>query len=370
LSPQQAEIQDQQRQAKINLAGLANQQSTNLSSLLGHGIDLSQAPSIADLSRLYGIPAPLTTFDDAGNITRDYDADNLQRDRVEQSLFGRLQPQLELDRSRLEQQLADQGIRYGSPAYDQAMRQINQQQTDARMAVIAQGGQEQQLQSGLALQRGQFQNAAQAAAYQQALGRTTSYNAALAQQQQQAAAVVAAQQQARNQYLTEQYALRNQPINEISSLLSGSQVQQPSFVNMTPSQIPTTDIAGLINQQFQQQFGNFQAQQQAKNQLIGGVLGAAGSVGLGLALSDRRSKENIHRIGTVFATEDYAGGESDRKKLPIYKYSYKDDPSSTAHVGPMAQDMEKIDPSAVMRDRHGIRYLNVPKTMGSILRAA
>jgi Chaperone of endosialidase len=362
--------EQQRAQAQLGLASLANTQANRVQGLLSGGVDLGQAPPAAQANLLSTLPMAETGFGDAGNLTRDYAADDQQRARVEQAMFQRAQPQLDLQQEQLRQQLADQGIRYGSPAYTAAMDNFNRQVNDFRLGVIQAGGQEQQLQAGLAQQRATFQNTAQQAAYQQALGRGTFTNAGLAQQQQRVQALQAAQERQRNQYLAEQYALRNQPLNEINALLSGSQVSQQPWATYNQSQIPTTDIAGLINQQFAQQFGNYQAQTQAQSQLLGGVLGAAGNVGLGLALSDRRAKENIHRIGTVFATEDYAGEESDRKKLPIYKYSYKGDPSSTTHTGPMAQDVEKIDPSAVMKDRHGVKYLNVPKTMGSILRAA
>ena len=61
-----------------------------------------------------------TTFGDAGDITRilrpadDFSAD---RQRVEESLMDRINPQLARERGNIEQRLADQGIRYGSQAY-------------------------------------------------------------------------------------------------------------------------------------------------------------------------------------------------------------------------------------------------------------
>jgi hypothetical protein len=36
----------------------------------------------------------------------------------------------------------------------------------------------------------------------------------------------------------------------------------------------------------------------------------------------------------------------------------------------MAQDVEKVDPGAVGEDKRGMKYINVPRVMGSILRAA
>ena len=82
-------------------------------------------------------------------------------------------------------------------------------------------------------------------------------------------------------------------------------------------------------------------------------------------MSDRREKENIDRIGSIFATTP----EGDRKELPIHSYSYKDDPASTMHIGPMAQDVEKVDRNAVKRI-DGIKHIDTRKVMGSILRAA
>jgi hypothetical protein len=182
--------------------------------------------------------------------------------------------------------------------------------------------------------------------------------------------------------MNEQYALRNQPINEISSLLSGSQINNPNFVNTPNNQIPTTDVAGLINNRFSQDMSIYQQQNANYQQQMGGLYGLAGGLlkgGMGF-MSDRREKENITKLGTVFAhpssvadvdhDEPNARGgritsDPDRDELPIYKYSFKADPNETMHVGPMAQDVEKIDPSAVMTHR-GTKFIKTAK-LGSIL---
>jgi len=231
----------------------------------------------------------------------------------------------------------------------------------------------------MAAQRAAFQNAAQEQGYQQALGSGTFYNqaqnqlfqqnaaeaafanAGLAQQTGQAQAGFNAAEAARNQWLQEQYAGRNQPLNEISALMSGSQVSQPNFVNAPSTQIPTTDYAGITQQGFQNQMGLYNAQNQNMNNLLGGVLGA----GAGIIRSDRREKADIDRIATVFA----ANSDGSRKRLPIYQYSYKDDPASLRHIGPMAHDVERIDPSAV-EEHEGTKYIRTRETMGAILRAA
>ena len=185
----------------------------------------------------------------------------------------RLNPSLAIERNKYEQQLADQGIRYGSPAYDNAMRNYSMQANDARLGVIGQGGQEQQRLSEMsrlagefgnkaqqqiyeqAKGRGEFGNQAQQQAYEQAFGRGQFYNAAQQQQFAQEAqrgtfsnaALAQNFGQATDRLqrhttrrgsstLDEQFALRNQPINEISALLTGlaggaAELRQPEHLD-------------------------------------------------------------------------------------------------------------------------------------------
>ena len=76
---------------------------------------------------------------------------------------------------------------------------------------------------------------------------------------------------------------------------------------------------------------------------MGGMLGMGGKLGgAAIMASDERVKQNIDRVGTVFAYNE----EAERKKLPIYEWEYKHDPGKR-RVGPMAQDVEKIDRGAV-----------------------
>lgn len=316
------------------------------------------------------------------NITKTYGpADNFSADRqrVEESLMTRMNPQLQIEQQRLQQQLADQGIRYGSQAYSDAMLNYSQQANDARYAAIQQAGAEQQRMNQMAgalaafqnqaqqqgyeqqLGRGQFANAGQAAQFAQNAQLAQFGNAGLAQQLQQQQAVFNAAQAQRNQYMQEQYAGRNQPLNEISALLSGSQIAQPNFVQTPGAQIPTTDVANLVNQNFNQQLGLYTQQSNQQQALLGGILGLGGKLGGAALMSDRREKENISRIGSVLATDP----DRDQKKLPIYQYSYKKDPASIMHTGPMAQDVEKVDPSAV-KNIQGRKYLDM-RRMGSVL---
>jgi hypothetical protein len=406
--------QENQQATQYQLAAMGNAQAGRVSGLLSTPFDPNaSAPGAGNASNILGVPGARTGYDaggniqmglgDAGAITKDYGpADNYgaDRQRIEEGLMARIQPQLTKDRSAIEQRLADQGIRYGSQAYASAMDDYNRQSTDARFAAIGQGGAEQQRMNDMAAQRAGFQNAAQQQQYTQNLGAGSFANAAQQQQNAQNASQAGfynagvgqqlAQQQSgfnaqnaqRNQYMQEAYQQRNQPLNEITSLMSGSQMQNPNWLNTPSSQIATTDIGGLINQNFAQQSQNYQAANQNWQSTMGGLLGLGGKLGgAAIMASDRRVKENIKRMGTVF-TADIDHDEPGRKlasfdvdhdepraKLPIYEYSYKDDPASIRHVGPMAQDVEQYDKKAV-KSIGGVKHIDVNRVMGGILRAA
>lgn len=81
--------------------------------------------------------------------------------------------------------------------------------------------------------------------------------------------------QGRGQAFGELQAQRNQPINEISALLSGSQVSNPSVAMYQPQGAATTDVAGLINQNYAQKQQNYQQKMAAQQSLMGGLFGLA-----------------------------------------------------------------------------------------------
>ena len=152
-------------------------------------------------------------------------------------------------------------------------------------------------------------------------------------------------------------------------------MSNPTATNVAQNKIPTTDIAGLINNNFSQSLDAYKQQSTNYNQIVGGLFSAIGSIGgataYGSTKSDVRSKENIHKVGSVFTADPQKLAEPESKaELPIYTYSYKDDPASIRHLGPMAQDVEKVDPRAVAHDRQGTKYINTSRVMGGILKAA
>lgn len=158
---------------------------------------------------------------------------------------------------------------------------------------------------------------------------------------------------ARNDYLLNSYqtgfstaqAQRNQPINEITALMSGGQVSQPNFMGANMPTIPTTDVAGLINENYNQKLGAWQHQMAQRQSLLGGLFGLGGSL---IMASDERLKEDIQPVGSLEGHK-------------LYAYTYKADPTKTPQIGVMAQEVEKKRPDAVLKDNKGMRAVDYGK---------
>lgn len=86
--------------------------------------------------------------------------------------------------------------------------------------------------------------------------------------------------QGRGQAVQEALTQRNQPINEITALLSGSQVSQPNFTSTPQAQVAPTDYAGIVGNNYMAQMAGYNADQQKQGAMLGG-LGALGGAALG-----------------------------------------------------------------------------------------
>jgi hypothetical protein len=206
----------------------------------------------------------------------------------QEAYMQRLAPQLQQGREQLQQRLANQGIDIGSTAYDRAMMQQAQRENDLLAAATTQG--------------------------------------------------FGVGQQARQSALQEQAYLRNEPLNTLSAVRTGAQVQGPQFVNS--AQQATTagpDILGAANMQYNAAMGDFNAKQAAQANLNQGLFSLGGAA----LMSDIRAKENIKAIGVM------------DNGLTLYSFEYKDEVKSHPlagdgiHVGVMAQEVEQVFPYAV-----------------------
>jgi hypothetical protein len=150
----------------------------------------------------------------------------------------------------------------------------------------------------------------------------------------------------------ENLTARQTPINEITALLSGSQVSNPFQVptfNAT-SQVAPAPVFGATTAAGNYASDIYNAQQAAQSGLMSGLFGLGGSgltayglmnMGPAAAASDRRLKRNIQRIGT--------------HPLGIGLYRY--DIFGRQKVGVMADEVLTVKPEAVIRRYSG--YLMV-----------
>jgi hypothetical protein len=254
---------------------------------------------------------------------------------------------------------------------NQALAQNQAAAMQAYQANLAR--QQQGFQQGGA--QAEFYNQAQAQAYQRALAEQAAanaaqqqrfgqgmdiqglYNAAILQNQQaalqQQAAANAAQQQrfnqaagagtfanqATQQALQQQLALRNQPLNEITALLSGSQVQMPQFQGYSGVQVAATPYLQAMQAQ---DAANVQRYGIAANQAASNMSGLYGLAGAAIMSSDRRLKSNIERVGT------HPLG------IGIYEYDIR----GKRQRGVMADEVEKVLPEAVITGADGYKMVN------------
>jgi hypothetical protein len=127
-----------------------------------------------------------------------------------------------------------------------------------------------------------------------------------------------------------------------NSLLGMDQNRAMALFGLIPGLTPTqVDVTGPMNSYMQAQQAAYNRQGQAANGLFG-ALGQLGAAGIGL-LSDIRAKTDISRVGTL------------DNGLPVYLYRYKH--GGPMHIGLMAQDVEKVNPSAVV-EIGGIKHVH------------
>ena len=245
LSPEQKAIFEQTQRAQGNLAGIAEDQSAAMRDYLGTPFQFDNQ--------------------DAANWAYDLGAQ-------------RLDPRFEQERSSMEAQLINRGIRPGTAAYDSEMSRFGETKNDAYNQLMLQG---------------------------------------------------------RSQAFGEALSTRNQPINELSALMSGSQVTNPGQQSGPTPQtgVGGVDYTGLVNQKYQADLQSSQAK-------MGGLFGLAGA---GLSLfSDARLKSDIKRVGSLDSG------------LGVYTYRFGDGP---VQMGVMAQEVAEVIPDAV--HMHSSGYLMV-----------
>ncbi len=157
-----------------------------------------------------------------------------QQANAENAYMSRLNPQFAQDEEALRTRLINQGIGQGSQAYQREMDAFNQMKNDARSQAVLAGQQYGGTAQNQALQR-------------------------------------------RVQSIDEYNAQRNAPLNEYIGMTSGVQIKDPSFSSQGYQGANTTDIAGLINQDYENQMAQYNAAQSSSNNMMSGLMGLGGS---------------------------------------------------------------------------------------------
>lgn len=263
--------------------------------LVGDAADLNQQ-QISRLQQLYGTEF---NYDSAPAMPG---ADRATRQSVEDALFGRmtsrLDPQFQQFEGDLESRLAAQGITQGSQAYERELGNFQRGRTDAYQAAMNEaimgGGQEMQRQFDMGLAaRQQGVNEAntlrtlptqEALAAAQLLGGYTQglqgyYATELAQDQQRLNQLTTGQGLAQGAYAMDTQQ-RNQLLNELNALRTGTQVQMPQFgATSSGAAVAPAPVADSINNAYNAQAGSYNSMMSGLAGLGGSLLQGAGAAG-------------------------------------------------------------------------------------------
>ena len=232
LTPTAQKTLEAQQGVQLSLANLGQK-----------GTDI--AGGVLDKPFSFGGPAVQTSLDTSGIAKMPVNAGTTGQEAI----MARLEPALARQRVSTETQLINQGLRPGTEAYNNAAQLLGQQENDARQQAVLQG---LNLDIGAnaqgfnqALQGGQFGNTAQQQALAQAIQQ------------------------------------RQMPLNEISALMSGSQIQNPQFgayqgANVAAAPVfAATQAQGAYNQ-------NAYNQQVAQDNALTSGLFSLGGAALGV----------------------------------------------------------------------------------------
>lgn len=237
LSPEQQQLYNQTTGSQLNALQQA-QQATQ------QPVDFSSAPELGNVDALKDINTQIGALDPLQFNKEAADAIYNQGTRY-------LDPQLQQQQRSMEGRLAEQGFVPGTPAYNQAMQNFqdtsNRAYAQARDQATSSGVSSGQVnfgnrlgalqsQAGNTLQGGQFQN------------------------------------QIRNQSIAEILQRRNQPLNELSAIRTGSAVQMPQGGGTTNTpNLQAPDILGAANNQYMGQLGGYNADISQGNAQMGTV---------------------------------------------------------------------------------------------------
>lgn len=288
LTPDAQATLTAQQGVQKSLADLGQQGVGTARSILGTAFN----PNLPNLQTSVGNGGPIQSqIDNSGNIQSGIDMSGVTPMATnagmtgQQAILSRLNPQIQQQEQATAQTLANQGIPQGSEAWNNAMRTQGQQENDLRTQAALQGINIDQAANnqtyGQASNNAQFANAAQGQLYGQNSANAQFANSAQSQGYNENLSGAQFGNTANQQSLAQQLQLRNQPLNEITALESGSQIQMPQFQGYQGSTIAPPPIFGAAQAQGANAMQNYGIQSANTNASNAGITGLLGTAAMG-----------------------------------------------------------------------------------------
>jgi hypothetical protein len=230
LSPDQQKLQGLETQSKYNLGTTAVEQSANLRNAMEKPMDSSGWQ-------------PWQTGLQAQTVRQDQGPTD--RAGIEKAMMESYNRSMAPAEKAQDAQLAARGLSPGGKGYGNIMTQRDDSRGEAARQAYLSSGNESRAAEG-------------------------AYNAAGAQRYNMDQSLANYYNQLRGGQMQESFALRNQPINEITAMMSGSQATIPQFQPFQSSPVQAANIGQYISD-------NYKAQSNAAAQTNAGLFGLAGA---------------------------------------------------------------------------------------------
>lgn len=295
LSPNQQGLLNQEEQNSLGLGQLAGDQINTVGGILGQNYD----PRRFDMNGATGGQLDLSGA--LGDFRGDIEG------RTRELMTRGLDKQFDRSEESLRTRLANQGMNAGTEGFGSEMESFNTGKGNAY------AGAEIAARDFALGERGQHMN-------EMLTQRGTNLSEALQGFQLDDRA---------------DFQQRTQPLNEIIGLMNGSQI---GYQPINPGQgyntnVANTDVAGITQQGYGNQFGVWQQNQNSRNALLGSLANLGGAA---ITASDERLKRDI------------AFSHTDERGRAWFTYHYVwDDDGEPRSIGVMAQDIIASDPHAV-----------------------
>lgn len=214
------QLYDADQALQLGMTGTSQAALGRVNDTLGQALDTSGLPAMGQVSNFTGA----------------------DRQRIEDALMARLNPGFAQDEEAMRSRTLNTGFELGSEGSQREQFRLDKAKNDARLAAIAQSGQEAERLGNISRADASFQN------------------------------------QSRQQGLQEILAQRALPLNELNALRSGSQVQQPTFSPVSQSNTASAPVLDALMAQLSGQQANAANKQSGYNALLASLAQLGGSI--------------------------------------------------------------------------------------------